>query len=137
MSEAGKNLGMSQDVEIPVRIPTKDLPKVNGRGEREVRVSFSVLIGFVMMLVGVGTFASNFLFATKAEVFDERVKRLEAEKSVQKDISGVQTEVLKVANKLEVHAREASDRQEVLDRNLRKLLVREGVEPEPQTKGRE
>lgn len=124
--------------DLAARVETKDLPSVNGHGRKEIRLSISVIIGIIMMMVGVATFASNFIFATKSEVLTEQIKRLESEKSVQanvaevrNDVSHVKSKVENVSTELEKHSNDAKARYDVLDENLRKLLLREGVRPVP------
>ena len=120
-------------------VPTKDLPGVNGHGRKEIRVSISVILGVVMMLVGVATFASNFIFATKTEVLVEQVNRLESEKVSDSRVSGIRTEVSAVkvqVENLKEDVRGLGTKADVLDANIRKLLMKEGVRPVPKARGR-
>jgi hypothetical protein len=100
--------------------------------KREVRVGLSVLLGFIMMMIGVATFAANYLFATKTEV-------MEAANKVRADHAKDHRQVEALTNEVRViqtdvgyikRAQEKAERtQEVMDENLRKLLLRQGVKP--------
>lgn len=110
------------------RIPTDDLPGLGG-GRREIRVSISVVIGFIMMAVGVATFASNFVFATKQELSEQTVDRVRSESIVLRDLTSIRESVRNLELDFELHEQDAKRRHEHLDQNLRRLMIRRGVRP--------
>ncbi len=135
---------------VPVPRPSSNAgPPTTGEfpgiaAKKEVRISLSVLIAIIGMMIGAASFAANYLFATKSEIGDARIELLERQSSNAREVHGVKTEIVEVkweikAVKKDVeHIRttqtEYREEQRVIDENLRRLLRREGVRALPKPK---
>ena len=95
-------------------------PKASRRGglAKEFRVSLSVLIGAIVMLFTIGTFAANFLFTTKEEAGELKT-----------EITALRGEVGEAKGDVEDLQGDVSN----IDENVRLLLRREGYAPVPRT----
>ena len=125
---------------------TEDIQSVNGglKNKREIRVSLSVLIGIIMMMIGVASFAANYLFATKSEIGEAKIEILQQQREDATKIHEVKTEVTEVKGELKAvkkdveHIRanqtEYRDEQRVIDENLRRLLRKERIRALPKAK---
>lgn len=117
------------------RIPTDDLPGIGTSPRRrwwdpELRVSVSVMIGFVMMAIGLATFASNHVFATKQDLIEQKVDRVRNETAVLRDLANLADSVKDLTKDFATHSAEEKLRYDRLDRNLRKFMTKRGVQPE-------
>lgn len=115
--------------------PTEATVGQDFKGTKQITIPLSALIGGVTLLVGVATFSANFIFATKPEVAGRSAENAVQIHAVSERVTTLNGD-LGVLRSEVVHLRAAGERVDrrldALDRNLRLLMIRQGVTPVPE-----